>query len=177
MVKKIFTLAAAAAFLCLVGMVVYADSSGLFLQDKEAAMGLVDRYMSSVMKNYMPDDNKISFRGIIKQGCDFWYYNDYNNQTIAANHLAGTDMEVESTDYSIEYNSVIFNNKVYTINATITETVKYKNYETPVSVVRSHLIRIEQNGNEMYIVDDKIDPRPSLLSLMPKPETQDSPSS
>lgn len=175
MVKRIFTLVAGVAFLCFVGFAVYADSSGVFLQDNEAAMELVDKYMSSVMKNYMPDGSKVSFRGIIKQGCDFWYYNEYNNQTISLSHPSGSDMEVESTDYSIEYDSVSYSSKLYTICATITETVKYKVSAEPVSIVRKHVISIEQNGSEMYIINDDMDPMPNFDALMPVKETPDSP--
>ncbi len=167
MFKKICTFFTGVAFLCIIGGVAYADARGLFIQDNEAAMQLVDKYISFVMQNYTPSDEGVSFRGIIKQGCDFWYYNDYNNKTIAVNHAPGTDMEVESTDYSIEYNSVEYSNKIYTINATITEQVQYKNYLDPMCVVREHTIMIEQNGSEMYIIDDIIKP----LSDVPSPKT------
>ena len=166
MLKKIFTFCTGIAFLCVIGGVVYADARGIFLQDNEAAMQLVDKYMSFVMKNYTPSDEDISFRGIIKQGCDFWYYNDYNNKTIAVNHAPGTGMEVESTSYSIKYNSVEYANKIYTINATITQQLQYKNYIDPMYVVREHTIMIEQKGSEMYIIDDVANPTNDLTSVM-----------
>lgn len=167
MVKKIFTFFAGIAFLCLIGGVVYADTNGLFAQDNEAAMQLVEKYIATVMKNYMPDENKVSFRGIIKQGCDFWYYNDYNNKTIAVNHRSGSENEVEATDYSIECESVEFANRAYTITAKVTETVYYKNFVDPVTVTRTHIISIEQNGSEMLIIDDKITPKQDLSSILP----------
>lgn len=159
MLKKIIIFASGAAFVCLLCVVVYADTCGVFLQNDKAAMNLVDKYISSVMKNYIPDGSKVSFRGIIKQGCDFWYYNDYNTKNIAQNHASGSNMEVASADYKIEYNSISYSNKTYTIEATVTETVKYRNNKTPVNTVRKHTILIEQNGNEMYIINDTTQPQ------------------
>lgn len=171
MFKKISAFLVGVAFLCVVGGVVYADSCGLFLQNDNAARQLIDKYMSFVMKNYTPDGNKVSFRGIIKQGCDFWYYNDYNCKTIAVNHAADSELAVERADYSIEYNSIVFNNKKYTVNATITEKVQYKNYTDPVECVREHIFTIEQNGSEMYIINDTMSPRPDLSTMMPRHDT------
>ena len=161
MLKKIITITTAAAFICFVGVIVYADSKGVFLQDNNAAMNLVDNYISSVMKNYTPDGSKVSFRGIIKQGCDFWYYNDYNNKNIANNHAAGSDMEVTTAEYSIEYDSITYSNRIYTVQATVTENLKYKYNDVPLSMVRKHTILIEQNGGEMYIIDDSVDFNPN----------------
>lgn len=181
MLKKIFTFFSGVAFLCVIGGVVYADARGIFLQDNEAAMQLVDKYMSFVMKNYTPSDEDVSFRGIIKQGCDFWYYNDYNNKAIAVNHAPGSDMEVESASYSIKYNSVDYANRIYTINATITQQVQYKNHIAPMYVVRDHIIMIEQKGREMYIIDDVSNLIDDSTSVMPQngndiiTETADSP--
>ena len=157
MIKKIMTITTAAVFLCFVGVIVYADSSGVFLQDNDAAMNLVDKYISSVMKNYTPDGSKISFRGIVKQGCDFWYYNAYNNKNIADKHAAGSNMEVAKAEYSIKYDSITYNNKMYTIKATVTENLEYKNLNMLSSIIKQHTIMIEQNGSEMYIINDEID--------------------
>ncbi len=154
MVKRLFTIFAGVTFLCIIGGVIYADSCGLFLQNNEAAKQLVDRYMSSVMKNYSPNEEKISFRGIVKEGCDFWYFNDYNSKQISENHCKGSDYEVEEADYSIEYDSVEYNNKRYTIDATVTREVKYKNYPDEVKSVSKHTFTIEQYGTSMYIVND-----------------------
>lgn len=154
MVKKIFTIFAGVTFLCIIGGVIYADAYGLFLQNNEAAKQLVDRYMSSVMKNYSSEEEKISFRGIVKEGCDFWYFNDYNTKQIAENHSKGSEYEVEKTDYSIEYDSIEYYNKKYTIDATVTREVKYKNYPEEVKSVSQHTFTIEQHGNSMYIVND-----------------------
>lgn len=182
MVKKLFTIFAGVTFLCVLGGVIYADSCGLFLQNNEAAKQLVDRYMASVMKNYDSGEEKISFRGIVKEGCDFWYFNDYNSKKIAENHCKGSDYEVEKTDYSIEYDSVEYNNKKYTIDATVTREVKYKNYPDEVKSVSKHTFTIEQQGTVMYIVNDVTHERGDVL--MPErlkeefvytPETSDKP--
>lgn len=154
MVRKLFTVFASITFLCVIGVVIYADTSGLFLKNNEAAMQLVDRYMSFVMKNYSGDDEKISFRGIVKEGCDFWYFNDYNSRQIAENHCKGSGFEVEEADYSIKYDSVDYNNKRYTIDATVTREIKYKDYPKEVKSVSKHIFTIEQHGNTMYIVND-----------------------
>lgn len=47
MLKKIITITTATALLCLVGIIVYADSNGVFLQDNDAAMNLVDKSISA----------------------------------------------------------------------------------------------------------------------------------
>lgn len=182
MLKKISALVAGVAFLLVVGGVVYADTCGMFSQNDNAAKQLVDKYMSFVMKNYTPDGNKVSFRGIIKQGCDFWYYNDYSCKTIAINHAKDSDLSVESADYSIDYNSITYSNKEYTVTATVTERVQYKNYSEPVECVREHIFTIEQHGSEMYITNDLMNPRMDLSTMMPKhsvsedvPQTADNP--
>lgn len=154
MVKKIFTLFAGITFICAIGGVIYADACGLFLQNDEAAMQLVDKYVSFMMKNYDAGEEKISFHGIVKEGCDFWYFNDYNSKKIAESHCKGSGLEVEEADYSIEYDSVEYNNKQYTIDATVTREVKYKDYPEEVKDVSKHTFTIEQHGNLMYIVND-----------------------
>ncbi len=163
MLKKVLTFFAGVTFLCVVGGVIYADACGLFLQNDEAAMDLIDRYIASVMKYYSQGDEKISFRGIVKEGCDFWYYNDYNNKIIAQNHMAGSELEVESTEYSIKYNKIDYSNKFYTIDATVTQEVYYKNYPDAVKHTSRHTFKIEQNGNDMYIIDDITDEKGDVL--------------
>lgn len=179
MLKKALILISSLSFICLVGFVVYADTSGVFLQDNNSAAGLVDKYISFVMKSYHPDGGKVSFRGIIKQGCDFWYYNDYNIKTIINNHVAGSSLEVADTSYSIEIHSIDYSNKTYTIKATVTEKVKYKMIDEPTSVVQQHTITIEQDGGDMYIVNDDVEPKINITTLMPKviipQETADAP--
>lgn len=154
MVKRVFTVVAGITFLCALGGFIYADTCGLFVQNNEAAMQLVDRYMSFVMKNYDASEEKVSFRGIVKEGCDFWYFNDYNSRKIAENHCKGSGFEIEKADYSIEYDSVEYNNKHYTIDATVTQEVKYKDYPEEVTSTSKHTFTIEQHGNMMYIVND-----------------------
>lgn len=163
MLKKVLPLFVGIACLFLIGGVIYADACGLFLENDEAAMKLIDRYMSSVMKFYNQGDEKISFRGIVKEGCDFWYYNDYNNKIIAQNHISGSGFEVEKTEYFIKYNKVDYSNKFYTIDATVTQEVYYKNYPEAVTYTSSHTFKIEQDGNNMYIVDDVTDVKGDIL--------------
>lgn len=163
MLRKVLTFFAGVTFLCVVGGVIYADACGMFLQDDEAAMKLIDRYVSSVMKFYSQGDEKISFRGIVKEGCDFWYYNDYNNKIIAQNHIVGSGLEVESTEYSIKYNKIDYSNRFYTIDATVTQEVCYKDYPETVKHTSRHTFRIEQNRNDMYIIDDITDIKGDVL--------------
>ncbi len=154
MVKKLVTVFSSIAFVFAIGGVFYADASGLFYQNDEAAKQLVDRYFSSVMKKYSSPEEKISFRGIIKEGCDFWYFSDYTNKQIARNHCRGSGFEVENADCYIEYDSVKFNNNVYTVEATVTGQVKYENYPEEVQCTAKHIFTIEQHGDTMYIVND-----------------------
>ena len=115
MLKKIFIGLFAVIIAGSAGYLVYADINGLFLRSDDQAKALVDEYVTSVVKNYT-SDTKQSFRGIVKQGCDFWYLNDYKTNNIAKNHSEGTGFEVDKADYSIDYNSVTYNNKQYTID-------------------------------------------------------------
>ena len=163
MVKKLFTVFFGIAFVFAIGGVVYADASGLFSQNDEAAVQLVDKYFSFVMKRYVSPEEKISFRGIVKEGCDFWYFNDSANKRIAENHRKGSDFEVEDADCSIEYNSVEYNNNVYTVEATVTGQVKYKNYPEIFQCISKHIFTIEQRGNTMYIVNDVTKDRGDIL--------------
>ncbi len=163
MIRKMAAIVAGVTFLCVLGGVIYADACGMFLQDDEAAMKLIDRYMASVMKYYNKGDEKISFRGIVKEGCDFWYYNDYNNKIIASNHYEGSGLEVEKTEYSVKYNKIDYNNRFYTIDATVTQTVSYKEYPEAVERTSHHTFKIEQNGDNMYIVDDISDAKGDIL--------------
>lgn len=155
MVKRICICLLSVVIFGIVGYVVYADSSGLFLEDDESAKALVDRYVTSVLKNYTADDNKISFRGIVKQGCDFWYYNDYKSSNIAKLHSKGSEFEVEDTEYTIDYNSVNYNNRKYSIDATVTQIIHYKNNAVTDTSISRHIFTIEQNGHEMYIINDE----------------------
>ena len=173
MLKRISAFMAGLMFLCGVGGVVYADSSGVFLQDNEAAKQLIDRYVSFIMKNYVSDSQKVSFRGIVKEGCDFWYYNDYNNKKIAETKACNKNYEVDDVDYSIRYDSVSYNNKCYTIDATVTSTFYYKNSSEKLDSVCRHTFTIEQNGNSMYIVNDDSDDLPFTEII--KKETDDTP--
>lgn len=175
MSKKIFSAVVGMMVVCFVGVAVYADNNGLFLQDNDAAMRLVDKYVSLVMKNYMPDGSDVSFRGIIKQGCDFWYYNDYDNKNIALSHSSGSGKEVTDTDYSIVYNSIEYKNRKYVIDATITEYITYKEEKTPTSVVKNHVITIEQDGRDMLIVNDEEKPNDGLPTSGENEQTFDSP--
>ncbi len=148
--------------MCLVGIIlagtagyfIYADINGLFLRSDDQAKALVDEYVTSVVRNYT-SDQKQSFRGIVKQGCDFWYLNNYKTSNIAKSHSEGTGFEVDKADYSIDYNSVSYSNKQYTIDATVTKIIRYRNTpETDTSVSR-HIFTIEQDGHEMFIVNDE----------------------
>ena len=144
MLKKIFIGLFAVIIAGSAGYLVYADINGLFLRSDDQAKALVDEYVTSVVKNYT-SDTKQSFRGIVKQGCDFWYLNDYKTNNIAKNHSEGTGFEVDKADYSIDYNSVTYNNKQYTIDATVTKIIRYRNTpETDTSVSR-HIFTIEQD--------------------------------
>lgn len=163
MVKKIVTVFSSLAFVFAIGGVFYADASGLFSQNDEAAKQLVDRYFSFVMKKYSSPEEKISFRGIIKEGCDFWYFNDYTNKQIAQNHCKGSGFEVENADCIIEYDSVEFDNNVYTVEATVTGQIKYENYPKEVECTTKHIFTIEQHGNTMYIVNDVTGSRGDVL--------------
>ncbi len=168
MFKRICICLIAAAAVGTAGCFIYADHNGMFLRSDEKAKALVDEYVTSVVKNYT-SDTKQSFRGIVKQGCDFWYLNDFKTSGIAKSHSEGTGLEVDAADYSIDYNSIDYRNKQYTIDATVTKIIRYRNApETDTSVSR-HIITIEQDGCEMYIInDEKYD---ELIST----ETRDTP--
>ena len=154
MLKRLCICLFCTVFMGTAGYFIYADKNGIFLEDDEQAKALIDEYITSVIKNYT-EDGEQSFRGIVKQGCDFWYLNDYKTKNIAQSHSKGSGSEVEAADYSINYNSIDYDNKKYTIEATVTKVLRYRNtLETDTTVTR-HIFTIEQDGNEMYIVDDK----------------------
>ncbi len=151
MVRKIITLISAAAVLTAAGGVVYADSCGVFLKDNESAKALVNKYMSSVMRSYSGEEN-VSFKGIVKEGCDFWYYNDYNNNVICeTSQNAGT---AETADYAITFDSVKYSGRKYTIEAEVIQQVKYKDMDETINSASTHTFIIEQTGRGMYITDD-----------------------
>lgn len=175
MLKKIITITTATALLCLVGIIVYADSNGVFLQDNDAAMNLVDKYFSSVMKIYTSDGSKVSFRGIVKQGCDFWYYNEYNNKDIVSRCAKGSSMEVTKANCSITYDSIKYSNKTYTIEATVTRNLQYPKMNLSEISVFKHTILIEQNGSEMYIINDESVRESAEYIPLEESETDDTP--
>lgn len=155
MLKRLCICLISVVMVGVVGYVVYADSRGLFLEDDDSAKELVDKYVTSVLKNYTADNSKSSFRGIVKQGCDFWYYNEYKNSSIAKSHSEGSELEVKETGYTIDYNSVNYYNRMYTIDATITQIIHYKNNANTDTNVSRHIFTIEQDGHDMYIINDE----------------------
>lgn len=154
MLKRLCICLLCTVFVVTAGYFIYADKSGLFLEDDEQAKALIDEYVTSVIKNYT-DDGKQSFRGIVKQGCDFWYLNDYKSRNIAKSHSEGTGLEVDMADYSIDYHSINYRNKQYTIDATVTKIIRYRNTSETDTTVSRHIFTIEQDGCEMYIVNDE----------------------
>ena len=160
MVKKVFTIVAAAAAVTAACSAVYADSCGAFQKDTDAAMRLVDKYMNTVMRSYRGDED-VSFRGIVKEGCDFWYYNDYNNDLICKmSRNAGT---AQTANFSVSFESVKYSNFEYTIDAEIRQTVEYKNGGEPITTVCKHTFTIEQDNRGMRITDDVCDGTDKLL--------------
>ena len=160
MIKRAIIFMTAAAVITAASGVVYADACGVFQRNNEAAKSLVDRYVEALTKSYSGDD--VSFRGIVKEGCDFWYYNDYNNDLISrVSKRAG---EAEEATYSVEYAALSYTGKSYTIEADITQRVKYKGEVESVSRTSRHTFVIEQSGSEMYIVNDTAEGEGRLLT-------------
>ncbi len=166
--KKFFVTACGIAVVFCVGFLFYGEYSGAFLQDNSAAMSLVDDYVAKLVQSYTEGDMTISFKGIVKQGCDFWYYNEYNAKLIAANRAAGVSPMVSTADYSIEYDAIDYSDRQYIIDATVTESFVYTDDEQ-ADVVTKHRFTIEQNGKEMLIVNDEV------TSQNPESETTDTP--
>ena len=161
MVKKFLTLLSAAALAAAAGGVAYADAAGVFLKDTDAAKCLVNKYMDSVMRSYRGDED-VSFRGIVKEGCDFWYYNDYHNDLIA--DMSRNEGNAELASYSVDFCSVTYSDRVYTIDTTITQQIKYKDCAETFLTTCDHIFTIEQNGRYMYITNDECNGTDKLLA-------------
>ena len=161
MIKKVITFLSAAALVSTASGYLYADACGEFSRDNEAAQALVNKYMSSVMRSYEGDED-VSFRGIVKEGCDFWYYNDYNNDLIC--EMSKSEGTAESADFSINVDSVSYSDHCYTIKAEITQEIKYKDSPKAVKSSCAHTFTIEQSGRFMYITNDISDGTDKLLA-------------
>lgn len=169
MIKKIITLVSAAAVIAAAGGVAYADASGVFLKDTDAAKLLVNKYMDSVMRSYCGEPD-VSFRGIVKEGCDFWYYNDYNNDLIC--EMSVNSGTAELADYDVTFDSVKYSDRRYIIEAKIDQQIKYKNSDETIETSCLHTFIVEQNGRYMYITNDVSDGTDKLLAPT---ETSDTP--
>ncbi len=161
MIKKVVTLACAGVVLAAAGGVAYADASGIFLKDTDAAKLLVNKYMESVMRSYRGEEN-VSFRGIVREGCDFWYYNDYNNDLIYNVSVNGGN--AEKADYYVTFGSIDYSDRVYTVEARIDQQVKFKNCDETLESSCLHTFIIEQNGRNMYITNDISDGTDKILA-------------
>ena len=113
------------------------------------------------MRSYSGEEN-VSFRGIVKEGCDFWYYNDYNIDLIS--DLSLSEGTAQTADYGITFGSVQYSDHVYTINARITQQVKYADYPEVIETTCDHVFTVEQNGRYMYITNDDCDGTDKLLA-------------
>ena len=161
MFKKVVTLACTAAVIAAAGGVAYADASGIFLKNTDAAKLLVNKYMESVMRSYRGEEN-VSFRGIVREGCDFWYYNDYNNDLI--HDMSVGSGTAEKADFYVTFGSVEYSDRVYTVEARIDQQVRYKNFDETIESSCLHVFTIEQNGRNMYITNDVSDGTDKLLA-------------
>ena len=171
MIRKFVTVLIAAAVLAAAGGAVYADSCGVFLKDNDAARALVNKYMSYVMRSYRCEED-VSFHGVVKEGCDFWYYNDYNNDLIC--ETSKSCGGAESADFSVSFDSVKYADHCYTIEARVYQTVKYADEKEALCTACRHTFTVEQNGRYMYITNDICDGTDKLLApVQDAPETAD----
>ena len=158
MIRKIATFLSVAAMVTAASGMLYADACGAFTRNNEAAKNLVNKYMASVMRSYCGDED-VSFRGIVKEGCDFWYYNDYNNALICK--MSQQEGSAKDTEYSVKFNSVKYSDHSYTVNVTVSQEITYDS--STITSVCSHTFIIEQNGSSLYITDDISDGSDKLL--------------
>ena len=161
MINKIITMIAAAAMVTAAGGAVYADSCGVFRRDNDAAKAVVDKSMEAVMKSYRGDD--VSFRGIVKEGCDFWYYNEYNNELIGSiSRCAGL---ADEADYTVDYSGLTYSGSSYTVTADVTQHINYRGMDEPIDRTTRHTFTVAQDGCEMYIVSDDAGGAGNLLTI------------
>lgn len=160
MMKKIAAFFSAAALTVAASGVLYADADGALFSDCDSAKVLVDKYMTAVMHAYLGDDN-VSFRNIVREGCDFWYYNKDNTDMIC--RAIQNEGSAEIAEYSVDFDSVKYFDRKYTVEAEITQKIKYKNSPDTVSITCPHTFIIEKCGHYLYITNDISDGSDKLL--------------
>lgn len=154
MVKKIITAAVAAVVIISAGGAAYADSCGVFDRDNAAAEKVIDSYMTSMMRTYSGEEN-VSFRGIVKEGCDFWYYNDHNAAVIG--ERSRREGGAKFADYSLDIDDIDYKNRQYTVTATVTQNLRYKNDPDITTTVCTHTFTIVRDKRGMLITNDVSD--------------------
>lgn len=160
MIKKIAAFLSAAALTVAASGVLYADADGALFSDCDSAKILVDKYMTNVMRAYSGDDD-VSFRNIVREGCDFWYYNNDNKEMIC--RAIQSEGSAEIAEYSVEYDSVKYSDRKYTVETQVTQKIKYKNSPETVSVTCPHTFIIEKCGHYLYITNDISDGSDKLI--------------
>ena len=118
----------------------------------------VEDFISVNLRKYdTSSKSELSYDGIVKKNSDFYSYVKKMSELTNTRYKCFDTLRLEKIVYEIEYGNIVYNDGVYTINATVLEEKKYLSQDEPGYVCTEHVFTIEQNGDEFYILNDVTD--------------------
>ncbi len=120
----------------------------------DAVKDKVAQYINMSMNKYdHTGTKKVCYDGIIKDK-DFYSYAQKMAQLENNRYKAFPELKIEELAFDIVYNCITAEDNVYTVEAEVYETKKYKAFEEPGYVCTKHVITVENINGELYIADD-----------------------